>query len=71
MKEFENGVRFYGKYKAEIEISFPEDEICCRYCRYCFSEKELGRYRCRLTNEIIYNPYVIGVAGGECPIKFN
>lgn len=70
MKEFENGVSFYGTYKAEIEISFPEDEICCRWCKYCFPEKELSRHRCRLTNEILYNPYVIGVVGDECPIKF-
>lgn len=56
MKKFENGVGWYTHAKIGTIINFPEDNICCQYCQFCRAEKELGRYWCRLTNDMIYCP---------------
>lgn len=70
MKTFESGVSFYTKGHARIEVAFPEDEIKCQYCMFCRTEKDLNRFWCRLTNEMIYNPFSYHL-GEQCPIKFN
>lgn len=66
--EFETGVSYYTFGTAHIKISFPETQICCRWCPFCRSEESLKRYWCRLTNEMLYNPYA-GL-GEDCPVKF-
>lgn len=33
MKPFEDGVKYYTKAYAVVEINFPEDDICCARCR--------------------------------------
>ncbi len=68
MKEFKNGVSYYTSGKAIIQINFPEDAVACCWCPFCRAESELGRYWCRLTNSMIYNPFS-GLAQG-CPIQF-
>ena len=68
MKQFENGVLHFTEGKAVIPVFFPETEILCHWCRFCRAENDLKRFWCRLTNEMIYNPYS-GI-GSKCPIKF-
>lgn len=68
MKKFENGVKFYSMGQANINVAFPEDDICCNWCQFCRAESDLKRFRCRLTNEMIYNPFV-GISS-KCPLSF-
>lgn len=67
MAKFDKGVMFYTTLKAEISINFPEKDVACQWCPYCRAESDLGRFWCRLTNEMIYNPY-IGI-GDNCLLK--
>jgi hypothetical protein len=50
---FENGVSYYTKGKATIEIGFPENQIKCQYCRFIRYSDGLKRYSCRLTEEYL------------------
>lgn len=68
MKDFKNGVKWYATGTAEINVHFPEGDICCKWCPFCRSESDLGRFWCRLTHNMIYNPYVD--ISENCPIKF-
>lgn len=67
-KSFENGVSFYTKGVASVVINFPEDEVRCQYCPFCRAENELKRFWCRLTNEMLINPF--SGTGNNCPIIF-
>lgn len=60
------GVTEFTKGQAVITVYFPKNETDCHWCRFCRSEGELKRFWCRLTNEMIYNPY--GGRGAKCPI---
>lgn len=66
-KRFDNGVSYYTTLTANIKVNFPEDEVKCQYCPFCRTETELGRWWCRLNNQMIINPFA-GVAYG-CPLK--
>ena len=68
MKKFESGVKWYTTGQAVVDIYFPEDDICCKWCPFCRSESDLGRFWCRLNNKMIYNPFT-GI-GDNCPIDF-
>ena len=68
MKRFDSGVSWYSKGKATINISFPEGDTCCKWCPYCRSESDLGRFWCRLTNEMLFG--VEYTLGNKCPIEF-
>ena len=66
MKEFINGVRFYTK--ATVEISFPEEDVCCYRCPLMTVDYGSKRERCSRTGELLVNPrYDIGY---DCPLKF-
>lgn len=67
MAKFEKGVSWYTVGRATIDVNFPEDDIACIHCEYCYSESGLPRCRCRLLREIIYSPYYGRLA--NCPIK--
>ena len=58
MKSFDKGVSYYTVGYATIKINFPEDDVCCNWCQFCRSESDLKRFWCRLTNKMIYNPFV-------------
>lgn len=64
-----NGVSYYTKGYAVVDINFPEDQVCCKWCplflRY---EDNFRRYSCRLTGEWILDP-MHGI-GSQCPIDF-
>lgn len=68
MAEFDRGVTYFTTGTACFKVHFPEDKVLCRYCQFCRSEETLKRFWCRLTNEMIYNPYA-GL-GQKCPIIF-
>ncbi|MEG2575775.1 MAG: hypothetical protein RSA41_07065 [Christensenella sp.] len=63
---FEKGVRFYTKGTVVLEVPFPEDEVYCRWCPWCRSERESSRHRCALTNEILYT---LDFRSDGCPIE--
>lgn len=54
---FPNGVSYYTKGNVLLVINFPENKVKCQYCPFCRSENELKRFWCRLTNQMIYNPF--------------
>ena len=66
-KNFENGVSFYSEGKIELSVFFPEGDVRCKWCPFCRAEESLGRFWCRLTNKMIYNPNYDGLPDG-CPI---
>lgn len=65
--DFPNGVLWYTKKFAVVEVNFPEDAVCCQNCEWCRAEKELSRYFCRLTGRQVYNPYY-SVDEERCPL---
>mgnify|MGYP000006711642 CR=1 FL=1 len=64
---FEKGVARYTWKKAVVAIPFPEDAVSCYWCRYVRKD-EVGRARCRLTEDILYHPLTSGI-GENCPIQ--
>ena len=66
-KSFESGVSFYTEGKIELSVFFPENDVRCKWCPFCRAEESLGRFWCRLTNKMIYNPNFNGLPDG-CPI---
>lgn len=64
MGKFDDGVAYYTHAKAEITIPFPEDEVCCKWCPYCYKDS-MGRPCCRLTHKMVYA--ICGV-DENCPI---
>ena len=68
-EEFKSGVQWFTKGTATIPIFFPEDKVRCQYCPFCRAESDLKRYWCRLTNQMIYNPYVPELPD-NCPVYF-
>lgn len=69
-QEFPNGVSYFTDGEISLTVHFPEDRVKCHYCPFCRSENDLNRYWCRLTNKMIYNPYILGLPDG-CPIQIN
>ena len=66
MREFRSGVRYYTK--ANVEIGFPEDDVCCHWCPFLASDYKLDREMCKRTGEILLAPkYSIG---RFCPLNF-
>ena len=66
MKEFRSGVSYYTK--STVDISFPEDDVCCYRCPLMGTDYGSKRERCGRTGEILVNPkYEIGY---DCPLKF-
>ena len=67
-KNFDKGVSFYTEGKAEISIFFPENDVRCLWCPFCRAEDAFGRFWCRLTNRMVYNPNYAELPE-FCPIK--
>ena len=67
MKDFHNGVSYYTT--ATVEISFPEDDVCCYRCPLMATEYKPDREYCRRTGEYLPSPrHTIGY---NCPLNFN
>ena len=66
MKDFINGVRYYTK--GTLEVSFPEEDVCCYRCPLMSVDYGSKRERCSRTGELLVNPY--HDIGYDCPLKF-
>ena len=66
MKNFDKGVSYYTKGK--VEVSFPEDDVCCYRCPLMGIESKSDREYCRRTGE--YLPAPRHTIGYDCPINF-
>ena len=69
MARFDNGIDYYTTGIAHVVVNFPENVTACCYCSFCYAEESLKRHKCRLTGEIIVNPYNL-YRGANCPIVF-
>ena len=66
MKNFDRGVSYYTR--GSVEISFPEDDVCCYRCPIMGIEMASSREYCRRTGEYLPSPrHLIGF---DCPINF-
>ena len=65
MGRFDRGVTSYTFAEATISVSFPEDEIKCRWCPFIRHYDSLDRDKCALTEEILYSKEIIGY---HCPL---
>lgn len=65
MANFDKGVDFYTFADLETRQGFPENEVKCRWCRYCKEEFGLKRHICINTHEMLYS---IDTRGQECPL---
>lgn len=66
MKDFESGINFYTT--GTVKVHFPENQVICKWCPFCYQENGLNRFKCRMTNSIVYLP--AETINGDCPIKF-
>lgn len=66
MKQFKNGVSYYTQ--STVNISFPEDDICCYRCPLMGVETMSNREYCRRTGE--YLPAPKDIVGLNCPLIF-
>lgn len=64
-RKFEEGVKYYTT--ADVELAFPEDEVCCQFCLLCGTDYGTRRTYCMKTGEIIPEPE--HMRGGMCPLK--
>lgn len=66
MKDFSKGVSYYTH--STVDISFPEDDVCCYRCPLMGLESQSQREYCRRTGEFLPSPrHIIGF---NCPLKF-
>lgn len=67
-KIFEKGVSYYTVGAAEVKTHFPEDDVCCKWCRFCLRDRyDNSRQICVITGEMLYAPqYMVGEG---CPLK--
>jgi len=56
--DFPQGVAYFTNGEIRLVVHFPENKVMCRYCPFCRSESDLNRFWCRLTNNMIYNPFI-------------
>lgn len=62
-KKFEDGVKFYTRTYAVVEVNFPEDDVCCEHCQmYSF-----GSRRCQIDKNIV-PAYPSRNVGAGCPL---
>ena len=67
MRAFDRGVDFYTTGQVVFDVNFPENETVCKWCTFCRKDNDI-RYRCFLTNRIIYSTEL---RHPDCPIEFN
>lgn len=65
MKNFSKGVAWYTR--STVEISFPEDDVCCYRCPLMGVEIKSDREYCRRTGE--YLPAPMDIVGLNCPLR--
>lgn len=62
-----SGVTHYETRYAIVPIHFPDGKIVCSGCRFCRSDEALRRFRCLLTDDILYRP--VTETGARCPVR--
>ena len=62
-----NGVSFYTRGYAGVDVFFPMGEEACKWCRlFLRYEENFNRYSCRLTDDWIPDPF--HGRGQRCPL---
>lgn len=67
MSRFDVGVKWYTTGTITVPVHFPEDDIRCKWCKYLRADVNGERYKCTITNEILYTTATVG---NDCPIEF-
>ena len=62
---FDRGVSSYTFAECTIQVSFPEDEVKCKWCPFLRHYDGLNRDRCSLTEDILFSVELIG---RNCPL---
>ena len=65
MARFDSGVGWYTICNLDINVSFPEDQVMCKWCPFLVHYDSLSRDKCSITNEIIYSREFVGQ---KCPM---
>lgn len=65
MGRFDKGVTSYTFAECTIQISFPEEEVKCKWCPMLKHYDHIDRDRCLLTNDILFSRELIGQ---HCPL---
>lgn len=66
MSRFDKGVTSYTFAECSIMVSFPEDEVKCRWCKFLTHNDGLDRDRCFLSGDILYSRDSVGM---NCPLS--
>ncbi|MGI6663912.1 MAG: hypothetical protein ACOX3W_00575 [Christensenellaceae bacterium] len=64
-KDFPKGVSWYTEAEVTVKVYFPEDSVCCYFCKFCRGDGVRDRHKCFLTNEILLT---VDMVGRECPL---
>jgi len=65
MAKFDKGVSYYTFADLSMQISFPEDEIKCKWCPFLRHYDSIDRDKCGITEDILYSRDLRGV---HCPL---
>lgn len=65
MGKFDKGVTNYTIAECTINVSFPEDEIKCRWCPFMKHYDGIDRDKCGLTDDILFSKELRGI---NCPL---
>ena len=65
MARFDKGVNSYTIAECTISVSFPEDEVKCKWCPFIRHYDGLNRDKCSLTDDILFSLELRGI---NCPL---
>lgn len=65
MGRFDKGVGSYTFAEVTVTVSFPEDEVKCKWCPFLKHYESMDRYKCGLTDEILFSKEI---TGHGCPL---
>ena len=65
MSRFDKGVSYYTIADVTFQVSFPEDEVKCKWCPFLRHYDGMDRDKCALTEEILVSREIIGF---RCPL---
>lgn len=64
----DGGVRYYTPAQIQYAFGFPEDDLTCFGCRFCYHDG-VGRDRCSITGDIVLHVHT--ERGYRCPVVFD
>ena len=64
-KMFDRGVSYYTIADLTMQIGFPEDSVCCRWCPFLRHYDSMDRDKCGITEDILYSKEI---RGHNCPL---